>query len=51
MTDGFIKIGSIFQVIAYTLQAPELPFPVFVMASTLNGIGLALQVTPFGCIL
>jgi len=29
--------------LAYTLQSPGLPFPVFVMAFTINGIGLAVQ--------
>lgn len=29
--------------IAYTLQSPGLPFPVFVMAYTINGIGMAVQ--------
>ncbi|PBK59795.1 MFS general substrate transporter [Armillaria solidipes] len=43
---GFGKLmvlGSLFQVIAYTLQAPALPFPVFVIAYMINGVGLALQ--------
>lgn len=43
---GFGKLmvlGSLFQVIAYTLQAPALPFPVFVIAYMVNGVGLALQ--------
>ncbi|ESK90172.1 hypothetical protein Moror_7761 [Moniliophthora roreri MCA 2997] len=43
---GFGKViafGSVLQVIAYTLQSPALPFPVFVMAYTINGAGLAIQ--------
>ncbi|KAK7034515.1 hypothetical protein VNI00_012362 [Paramarasmius palmivorus] len=43
---GFGKIiafGSILQVIAYALQSPALPFPVFVMAYAINGLGLAIQ--------
>ncbi|KAF9455360.1 major facilitator superfamily domain-containing protein, partial [Collybia nuda] len=39
----YFATGSVCQLVAYTLQAPELPFPVFVMAATLNGVGLALQ--------
>lgn len=35
--------GSLFQVIAYALQAPALPFPVFVIAYMVNGVGLAFQ--------
>jgi fucose permease len=31
------------QMIAYTLQAPALPFPVFVMSYTINGIGMSIQ--------
>lgn len=30
--------------IAYTLQSPAPPFPVFVMAYTINGFGAALEV-------
>ncbi|KAJ4491257.1 major facilitator superfamily domain-containing protein [Lentinula edodes] len=38
-----IVLGSFLQQTAYALQAPQLPFPVFVMSFTINGIGLALQ--------
>ncbi|KAJ3824255.1 MFS general substrate transporter [Lentinula raphanica] len=38
-----IVLGSVLQQTAYALQAPQLPFPVFVMAFTINGIGLALE--------
>ncbi|KAE9403958.1 MFS general substrate transporter [Gymnopus androsaceus JB14] len=37
-----IVIGSVLQQIAYILQAPQLPFPVFVLSFTINGFGLAL---------
>ncbi|KIK69642.1 hypothetical protein GYMLUDRAFT_186853 [Collybiopsis luxurians FD-317 M1] len=43
---GFGKtlvLGSVLQQIAYALQAPQLPFPVFVMSFTINGMGLSLQ--------
>ncbi|KAJ7496508.1 MFS general substrate transporter [Mycena latifolia] len=43
---GFGKLlllGSSMQVIAYALQAAALPFPVFVLASVINGAGLAIQ--------
>ncbi|KAF9010235.1 MFS general substrate transporter, partial [Cyathus striatus] len=36
-------LGSIFQIIAYTLQAPGMPFPVFVTAFVINGFGIAVQ--------
>lgn len=36
-------LGSVLQMIAYTLQSPGLPFPVFVMAFAINGVGVALQ--------
>ncbi|KAF8628749.1 hypothetical protein AX15_003741 [Amanita polypyramis BW_CC] len=35
-------IGSLCPIIAYSLQAAALPFPVYVMSFTINGIGLAL---------
>ncbi|KAJ3563562.1 hypothetical protein NP233_g8859 [Leucocoprinus birnbaumii] len=38
-----IIFGSILQVIAYALQSAAPPFPVFVMAFTINGVGIALQ--------
>ncbi|KAF8637248.1 hypothetical protein AX17_002959 [Amanita inopinata Kibby_2008] len=37
-----LAIGSVIPVVAYTLQAPALPFPVYVMSFTVNGIGMAL---------
>jgi len=40
-------LGSILQIIAYALQSPAPPFPVFVMAFTINGFGIALQVDFF----
>jgi hypothetical protein len=36
--------GSVCQMVAYTLQAPALPFPVFALSYAINGIGMALQV-------
>jgi hypothetical protein len=39
-----IRVGSIFQVIAYSLEASALPFPGFVFGYAVNGIGMALQV-------
>lgn len=43
---GFSKtiiLGSTLQIVGYALQAPGPPFPVFVMAYTINGFGIALQ--------
>ncbi|KAF9787908.1 MFS general substrate transporter [Thelephora terrestris] len=43
---GFGKlmvIGPIFQAIAYSIQAPAPPFPLFVLAPILNGFGMAIQ--------
>ncbi|KAF7349975.1 MFS domain-containing protein [Mycena venus] len=43
---GFGKLlllGSFMQVVAYAFQAAALPFPVFVLATVINGIGLAIQ--------
>ncbi|KAK7039467.1 major facilitator superfamily domain-containing protein, partial [Favolaschia claudopus] len=36
-------LGSICQIIAYVLQAPAPPFPVFVASFFLNGVGIAIQ--------
>ncbi|EKM74818.1 hypothetical protein AGABI1DRAFT_132859 [Agaricus bisporus var. burnettii JB137-S8] len=38
-----IILGAVLQIIAYTIQSPAPPFPVFVMAYTINGVGIALQ--------
>ncbi|KAJ7719020.1 MFS general substrate transporter [Mycena maculata] len=35
--------GSSLQIVAYTLQTVGPPFPVFVLASVINGVGLAIQ--------
>lgn len=48
LTDRFgfgkvIALGSLFQVVAYCIQASAPPFPVFVLAYTVNGVGMALQ--------
>ncbi|KAJ7211237.1 major facilitator superfamily domain-containing protein [Mycena pura] len=40
---GFGKVCSLFQVIAYALQAPAPPFPVFVFSFVINGVGMAIQ--------
>ncbi|KIY68294.1 MFS general substrate transporter [Cylindrobasidium torrendii FP15055 ss-10] len=43
---GFGKLvvmGASLQVIAYALQSAALPFPAFVIAYTINGVGLAVQ--------
>jgi hypothetical protein len=39
-----IKIGSLFQMTAYGLQALAPPFPAFLLSFPINGIGMALQV-------
>lgn len=36
--------GPICQAIAYGIQAPAPPFPIFVLAPVLNGFGAAIQV-------
>ncbi|KAF8068709.1 MFS general substrate transporter [Lyophyllum atratum] len=38
-----IVLGSLFQVVAYTLMAPALPFPALVIAYAINGVGIAMQ--------
>ncbi|RDB30820.1 Bypass of stop codon protein 6 [Hypsizygus marmoreus] len=38
-----IVIGSLFQIVAYALQGPAPPFPVFIIAYAINGVGIALQ--------
>ncbi|KAJ7350910.1 major facilitator superfamily domain-containing protein [Mycena albidolilacea] len=38
-----LLLGSFMQLVAYTLQAAALPFPVFVLAAVFNGAGLAIQ--------
>ncbi|KAH7918670.1 MFS general substrate transporter [Leucogyrophana mollusca] len=40
---GFGKVGSLFQVVAYSIEAAAPPFPAFVFAYFVGGIGLALQ--------
>ncbi|KAG6918308.1 hypothetical protein DXG01_015400 [Tephrocybe rancida] len=35
--------GASLQIVGFTLMAPALPFPVFVMAFTINSLGVALQ--------
>ncbi len=43
--DVFHIVGSVAQIIGYTLAAPAPPFPVFVMGYFMNGLGIALQVS------
>ncbi|KAJ7267042.1 major facilitator superfamily domain-containing protein [Mycena haematopus] len=38
-----LTLGSICQIIAYSLQAPAPPFPVFVLSFVINGVGVAIQ--------
>ncbi|KAF8992924.1 major facilitator superfamily domain-containing protein [Cyathus striatus] len=38
-----IALGSVCQIVAYTLQSPGLPFPVFAIAFVINGFGIAIQ--------
>lgn len=40
-------VGSLFQVIAYSIACSAPPFPVFVFAFFINGIGMAVQVRSF----
>ena len=37
-------LGALCQVIGYAIQAPGPPFPAFVFAFVINGVGIALQV-------
>jgi len=37
--------GSVLQLLAYALQAAAVPFPAFVISFTINGVGLAIQVS------
>ncbi|KAF4583440.1 hypothetical protein EYR38_002191 [Pleurotus pulmonarius] len=37
------RIREVYNIIAYTLQAPGPPFPVFVIAYVINGAGIAMQ--------
>lgn len=39
-----IYVGSLFQTVAYCLEALALPFPVFVFGYAVNGVGSSLQV-------
>ncbi|KAI9463115.1 MFS general substrate transporter [Boletus coccyginus] len=38
-----IVLGSVLQVVGYTIEAAALPFPAFVLGYAINGIGMALQ--------
>ena len=39
------QTGSLFQAIAYSVNATAPPFPVFVLGYAINGVGMALQVS------
>ncbi|KAJ7033674.1 major facilitator superfamily domain-containing protein [Mycena alexandri] len=38
-----IFLGSLCQIVAYAMQAPAPPFPVFVLSFVINGVGVAIQ--------
>ncbi|KJA21447.1 hypothetical protein HYPSUDRAFT_67788 [Hypholoma sublateritium FD-334 SS-4] len=38
-----VVLASLCQVIAYSIQATAPPFPVFILAYTINGVGIAIQ--------
>ncbi|KAF8187039.1 major facilitator superfamily domain-containing protein [Mycena galopus ATCC 62051] len=38
-----LALGSICQIIAYSMMAPAPPFPVFVLSFVINGVGVAIQ--------
>ncbi|KAJ7121116.1 major facilitator superfamily domain-containing protein [Mycena epipterygia] len=38
-----IVLGSLCQIVAYALQSPAPPFPVFVLSFVINGVGMAIQ--------
>ncbi|KAF7360330.1 MFS domain-containing protein [Mycena venus] len=38
-----IVLGALLQVVAYSIQAPAPPFPLFVLSFTFSGFGLAVQ--------
>lgn len=38
-----LVIGSLCQIVAYTIQAPALPFPMFIICFAIIGFGLAIQ--------
>lgn len=41
-----LQLASLLQIIAYACMVPALPFPAFCVAYALNGIGIAIQVSP-----
>ncbi|KAF9558509.1 MFS general substrate transporter [Agrocybe pediades] len=54
ITDRFgfgktIVFGALCQVVAYSIQCTAPPFPVFVMAYTINGAGISLQARISSC--
>ncbi|KAF8172836.1 major facilitator superfamily domain-containing protein [Mycena galopus ATCC 62051] len=40
---GFGKVCALCQLVAYTIQAPAPPFPLFVLSFALSGVGIAIQ--------
>ncbi|KAH9478785.1 Bypass of stop codon protein 6 [Psilocybe cubensis] len=38
-----VALGSVFQIVAYSIQCSAPPFPLFVIAYAINGVGVALQ--------
>ncbi|KAJ7609796.1 MFS general substrate transporter [Mycena polygramma] len=38
-----IILGSLCQIVAYAIQAPAPPFPVFVLSFVINGVGISIQ--------
>ncbi|KAK7056396.1 hypothetical protein VNI00_002950 [Paramarasmius palmivorus] len=38
-----ITAGALLQVVGYTLQSTGLPFPAFILAYAINGVGIAIQ--------
>lgn len=38
-----IVLGTVFQVIGYSIEATAPPFPVFILGYAINGLGMALQ--------
>lgn len=39
-------LGAVMQIVAFAILSPAPPFAVLVLGYTINGFGLAIQVTP-----
>jgi len=37
-------LGAVLQVVAFSIQAPAPPFPLFVLSFSFNGLGASIQV-------